>query len=314
MRTSMQIVSIAVLLFFAFGCNNRTDELQRQNEALLRTNTLLNQDLTERDTYVNAITDSINAVYTSIEGLKATEADVVKEKATLESSKQLTNEQVRARLSERINVIRAIVIDDHKRIADLKSRLASTRKEYAGMKKLVDNLTKSLAERDQSITELTKRVQGLEADVNDKLATISRKNTEISQKDSVIGMQHSQITTAYYITGTKDELEKKGIIRKEGGFPWGLFGSTTVLASGFDTKDFNPIDNTTRNTIQIDGKIDEIIPQRNADFYTQTKLESNKSVLTISQPELFWKEKYLVIITDRPATGTVLTGMIPILP
>jgi uncharacterized coiled-coil protein SlyX len=205
------------------------------------------------------------------------------------------------------------VFDDHKRIAELKSRLASSKKQYAGLKKLVDNLTQTLAERDQSISDLNRRVLGLEQDVKDKTTIISEKNAALSQKDSLLGIQRYKLTTAYYITGTKDELEKKGIIRKDGGFPWGLFGSTTILASGFDTQDFKPIDNTTPNTIQVDGKIDEIIPKRNAAYYQATKLGSDKSELTISVPEQFWKDKYLVIITDRPSSSSVLTGMVPII-
>jgi hypothetical protein len=310
MKTSIHsILFFAVLLLVASGCNNRSKELETQNAALNSVNSRLNQDLLARDEYIGTVTDSINAVYVSIENLKSREASLLKEKADLESTKKLTQAEIRERLSDRIGVIRATLSDDHKRILDLQAKLARSKKQYAGLQKLVENLKTTLAERDQEIAELTGRVQGLEQDVAQKNRLITEKNTLISEKDALISDQKNQLTTSYYITGTRDELEKKGIIKDEGGFPWGLFGSTSILASGFDPRDFKPVNNTTGCTIQVNAKIDEIVPKRNASFYQLEKLASDKSTLTISDPEKFWKEKYLVIITDRPSSGTVLSGI-----
>jgi uncharacterized coiled-coil protein SlyX len=311
MKTSMYVIFLAVLLMVVSGCNNRAKELEIQNAALNSVNSHLNQDLLARDEYIATVTDSINAVYVSIENLKSKEASLLKEKTDLESSKKLSQAEVRERLGDRIGVIRATLSNDHKRILDLQAKLAHSKKQYAGLQKLVENLKTTLAERDQSIAELTGRIQGLEQDVAQKNQMITEKNTLISEKDALISDQKNQLTTSYYITGTRDELEKKGIIKDEGGFPWGLFGSTSVLASGFDLGHFEPINNTTVSTIQIDAKIDEIIPKRDASFYQHAKLATDKSTLTISNPEKFWKEKYLVIITDRPSRGTVLSDMAP---
>ena len=125
----------------------------------------------------------------------------------------------------------------------------------------------------------------------------------LTQKDSVIDSQYKQISTAYYIAGTKDQLEKMGIIKKEGGFLWGWLGSTTTLASGFDDKNFKPINKLVENNIHVDGKIDEIIPKRAEQFYKKTEISANESLLTIARPDTFWRDNYLVIITDKPNTN-----------
>jgi hypothetical protein len=229
----------------------------------------------------------------------------MKEKGALESTKKLTQDEVRARLGDRIAYIAATLSEDHKRINDLQAKLASSKRQYAGLKKLVDNLTITLQERDQTIADLGLKVQGLERDINDKNLTITQKNSAINERDSVIAVQHGEITTSFFISGTRDDLEKMGIIKKEGGFPWGLFGSTMTLATVFDKKYFRPIDNTVQSTIQVDGNIDQIIPKRNQQYYNQAVLGNGQSTLTITSPANFWREKYLVIVTDRQGNSVV---------
>jgi len=84
-----------------------------------------------------------------------------------------------------------------------------------------------------------------------------------------------------------------------GGFLWGLLGSTTTLANGFDDKYFKPIDKTQDMTIQVKGKIDEVIPKRNIEFYKKSEVSDDQSMLTIAEPNQFWQDRYLVIITDK---------------
>ena len=153
MKTSVYAALVAVVVLFGFGCNNRTEELQKQNASLQSTNTDLNAQIAARDEYVNNITDSINEVYISIENLKSKEAALLTDANGMES-KQLTTDQVRAKLSDRMFAIRTALSDDHKRIHGLQAKLAASKKEYAGLQKLVDNLNKTLAERDQSIADL----------------------------------------------------------------------------------------------------------------------------------------------------------------
>jgi hypothetical protein len=102
----------------------------------------------------------------------------------------------------------------------------------------------TIEERDQSIASLAKQIQGLENDVK-------YKNLMIAMKDSVIGTQYKTIVTAFYITGDRDQLTKMGIIKKEGGFLWGVLGATTTLASGFSDQSFQPVDKTAEATIDV---------------------------------------------------------------
>ncbi len=293
MRITMFLAVLAALLC---GCNNRVEELERQTTSLQTSNNQLLQELASRDSYVDGITNAVNDIYGSIEDLKDRERSLLKETSDMESTKKLTRDEMRERLVSRINLIHETLRDNHERLAILESKLASSTKQYDGLKKMVANLKKSLEERDQSIASLGKQVDGLQQDV-------VMKTQMITQKDSVIGTQYRQITTAYYIAGTRDELEKMGIIKKEGGFLWGLVGSTTTLASGFDDARFKSINKELPNTIQVSGKINEIIPKRSEQFYAKKEVNGDQSMLTIAEPTRFWQDKYLVIITDRENTN-----------
>jgi uncharacterized coiled-coil protein SlyX len=287
---------LCLLLLLSAGCNNRVEELEKQNASLQSTNQRLSQDLVSRDEYVDNVTNEINGVYASIEEMKAKEGSVLRETSTMESDKKLSREEMRGRLIDRVRLIHESLEANHKRLASIQSRLSASKKQYAGLQKMLDNLKQTLAERDQSIAALTTRVTGLEQEVTDKTQMIT-------QKDAVISDQHRVITTTFYIAGTRDELEKKGIIKDEGGFLWGLLGSTATLASGFDPSYFKPLDKEMTNTIAVNGKIDEIIPKRSESFYKKTELGNDQTMLTIASPDRFWQDKYLVIVTDRPSTN-----------
>lgn len=290
---------IVMLLVLAWGCNTRVDELEKQNTDLQNTNHQLTQDLTERDSYVDQMTQSINDVYNSLESVQAKERSLLKESNEMEASKKLSREEMRAKLLDKISVINTTLHDNQKTVADLQNKVSSFKTQYSGLKKMVANLKKTIDEREQSIAELTQKVHGLENDVAAKTQTISEKEAVITDQHNTIDQQYKQITTTYYIAGTRDELEKKGIIKKEGGFLWGLLGSTTTLANGFDDKYFKPLNKTQDMTIEVKGKIDEVIPKRNEQFYKKTEVSGDQSMLTIAEPNQFWQDKYLVIITDK---------------
>ena len=73
-------------------------------------------------------------------------------------------------------------------------------------------------------------------------------------------------------TRLRHELEEKGIIKDEGGFLWGLLGSTTTLAPGFDERLFKPMNKEVNTAIQVNGKIDEILPRRSVQSYSAAPL------------------------------------------
>jgi hypothetical protein len=285
-------ISILVILALAgWGCNGRTGELEKQNATLQQQNREMAQNITTQDEYIDDVVTAVNEVYQSIEATRASEKNLLSESKGIEGAKTQTKDEVRKDLLQRIALVNDNLQSNFKKVADLQKKVNTSRKQYASLRTMVDNLKKTLEEREQSITALEMRVKGLEGEV-------AEKTELVHQRDLVIDAQKKAIATVYYVVGTRKELEEKGIIRDEGGFLWGLLGSTTTLAPGFDPAYFTPIDKDVNTTFRIDGRIRDILPKRNPEYFTEEKGENGESILTVADLNHFWKDKYLVILKD----------------
>ncbi len=287
MAKYLALVVVAVLI----GCTDRTDELEKQNAELRNKSSELSADLSSRDAYIDTVTQSINDIYANLEGMRSKEKSIVSETNALESGKKLTSREVRQRILTQLGEIDATLKGNNQKLTDLQKRMNSYRTQFTGMKKMVATLKQTIEEREASIAALEQKVHGLESD-------LTEEKRVVGEKEAVIADQTNKINTGFYIVGKRSDLEQKGIIAKDGGFLWGLLGSSTILASGIDQKYFTPINKVSERTIQVNGKINEVIPKRGETLYTKTLVDNNQSMLTIAEPDQFWQDKYLVIITD----------------
>ena len=251
----------------------------------------MQQNITDRDKYFEDVVRTVNEVYLDLEKTRAKEGQIVERTEGVEGNAQFTNADTRQKLLQSIGDIGSALKENRKKINDLQARMKSFRGKIAGLNTLVDNLKKTLQEREHAIADLEIKVQGLEA-------TVTEKTKAIAEKEIVIDDQLRTINTAYYVIGTKDELKKKGIITDEGGFLWGLLGSTTIMSSGVDPSSFTPLDKTKEQLIPVQGKIEEILPRRNPNLFATAQQDENRSALTIVSPVQFWQDKYLVIVVD----------------
>ena len=103
------------------------------------------------------------------------------------------------------------------------------------------------------------------------------------------------INTAFYVSGTKKELKKIGVLDMEGGFIG--IGRVKTLNDNASLEFMTPIDIDKTNIIELDGKKAELITPHPEDSYTFTyDKDNNISILEISNKLHFWQEtNYLVI-------------------
>ena len=276
-----------ILALFAWGCRDK--EMEQQVVTLQGQNQELTNNVSSQEAYIDEVVASINKVYEEIEQTRTTEKSLLSEAKGFEGGAKLTKAEVRSQLVDRIASIRGTLHENSEKLAAIQKKLNANRKQYASLQAMVTNLKKTVDEREQSIAALQVRVTSLEGEV-------AEKSTMVAARDSVIGVKDKEIATVYYVIGTKKELEKMGIIHDEGGFL--SIGETTVLASGLDKRLFKPIDMQNDRIFHVEGKIDEILPKRNPEFYRQEKVSTSESLLTVAQPEAFWQDKYLVILVD----------------
>jgi len=286
MKYTLSLVLVALVLS---GCGNREEELQGQIGRLEASADSLNKVIYQRDGYFEEVVRAINDVYMSIEDVRKQEASIQQQTGEAEGKFGLSNEQARAELLQQIATVDSTLVENQKKISGLRARVRSQNKDFKALDETITNLKKMLEERELTIATLEGRVTGLEAD-------LVQKRQEIAVRDSIIESQVYLMNKVYYIAGTRDELEEKGIIRDEGGFLW--FRSTTVLASGLSPDYFTPFDIAHESVITIDGTVDEIVPERNLDYYALNLVGEEVTDLSITDPGRFWQDRYLVIITE----------------
>jgi DNA repair exonuclease SbcCD ATPase subunit len=289
MKTRLALVALVTVL--VIGCSNKEEELQQQLSKAKSEQATLQQSITERDKSIEEVMKAINEVYADLEKARSKEGKLAERVGGSEVPPQITNAATKQVLLQNITEIGSALKENRKKISSLQAKVKSLGGQLAGLNTLVANLKQSLQEREQSIALLEAKVQGLEM-------TVAEKTKAIAEKEVVIEEQRQMMKKAFYVVGTRKELKEKGIITDEGGFLWGLLGSTTVMSSGVDQSLFTAIDKTNDQTIQIQGKIDEILPHRNEEFFATATPSENSSALKITRPEKFWQDNYLVIVLD----------------
>jgi hypothetical protein len=291
MATRLAVLALCAVLIA--GCTDRKKEetLQSQLAQTEKDRAAAQQLLNERDSYLEEVVKEVNAVYADLEQARRNENRLLNRAGGPEKAVSSASVDTRQKLLQDINEIGSALKESRKRIASLETRARESRRNIASLDSLVQNLKRTLLEREQSIAMLEGKVQGLEA-------TVAENARTLAEKESVIDGQQKKMNTAYYVIGTRNELKKKGIITDEGGFLWGLLGSTTIMASGIDAGEFKPIDRTRDQTIHVLGKVDEILPRRQDNFFAMAETDDKNTDLTIVNPDKFWQDRYLVIVVD----------------
>jgi predicted nucleic acid-binding Zn-ribbon protein len=289
MKTRLVLAALSVAL--VMGCNNKQEELQRQLAQSQNDKTSLQVLISERDKYLDEVMKSVNEIYADLEQARTKEGRLMNRTVESELPGKGTTIDARQQLLLEINDVGSVLKENRSRIAGLQVRIRKYQGQIKGLDTLITNLKASLAEREHSIAQLQTRVQGLEV-------SLAEKTQAVKEREMTIDGQRQAMNTGYYVVGTKSELKKRGIIKDEGGFLWGLLGSTTIMASGVDTAEFLPIDKSADQTIHVQGKIDDILPPRENTFFATAKKDDDSSDLRIVRPEKFWQDRYLVIIID----------------
>jgi hypothetical protein len=237
------------------------------------------------------VMQSVNRVYKDIAEARVREGRLLKQSRDPELGSHGADVDSYRKLLVDIDEIGSVLKENRKRVSTLQLRMKKYNYHIASLDTLVSNLNQEVLQREESILRLQAKVQGLEASLADKTKLLEDRKTTIER-------QMQEMHTGFYVVGTREELKKKGIIEDEGGFLWGLLGSTTIMAGEVDPAEFTPIDKSKDKTIHVKGKIEEILPRRSESLFTLAREQDKSSDLTIASPDKFWQNNYLIIVVD----------------
>ncbi len=197
-----------------------------------------------------------------------------------------------------IAIMREQIEADKKKIAQLETQLANSRTQLRGVQETVERLKASLADKEQIMTELQERMGILDETIEEERRKSQREIAEIEQtvleKEQEIGEIMRSENQIYYTVGTRKQLLDNKVINRKGGL-LGI-GRVTMVKKTIDAMNFSELNLLDQTEIRfpVTKKGYSILSNHIATTYTVEK-DGDEYVLTITDPDNFRKQKFLVI-------------------
>jgi len=183
----------------------------------------------------------------------------------------------------------------------LERNIKALAKENKEFRERIKTLETILAEKDKIINNQKRRIEELEKELN---LTIRERDLAIESKieaEKRIEETTLQKNTAFYVIGTEQDLENKGIIKMEGEGFLGI-GGKFVPNPDANINYFKKINISIDTLLQFPTSftIQEIVSNHNKKHLEIIDSPAGDSFLRIKNPEEFWlKDKSLIIIVKR---------------
>lgn len=271
------------------GCRQDTaenDRIRAERDSLLYISG-------QRDSTIDVFVESFAEIQSNLDSIK-TRQEIISVSAADSPERRQSS---RDRINEDIKLINNLLEENRSRIADLEKQLKNSNYKSSQFQKLITSLRQQLAQKENELLELKGELASLNMTVEnlnvsiDTLRSISRTQTRL------LDAQSSKLNTAFYTVGTAKDLERKGVIDRQGGF-LGI-GKEEKLRRDFENDNFNRIEIYETMTIPVDHKKVKFVTSHPTDSYTLEKNGDKIDHIQITDPEKFWRaSKYLVIVKD----------------
>ena len=280
------IILLASLIFFGCTDKEKIAQLEEQKAQMETEYNLLVKESSMKDQFIEDYTRTVNEVYETLEKIREREGFLSKASRSLENNE---NASLKEKMLSDINSIDSYLQSSKKNLRALKEKMKNSQVKIESLEKTVENLSRTLDEKEAYIAELRTQTEQLTLE-------IAEVKVQLQDKEEQLQKQDRRLNTVFYIIGTEKELKEKGIIEEKGGF-LGM-GKTAKIATNLNYDYFTStsISNIGRIPIYIDREKVDIISPHSPESYHLVERDKNETVLEITDPDEFWKLRYLVIL------------------
>lgn len=281
MRKFFSILVFALLLA---SCQEKKNVPVMENSNSVRDS--LQQIIDFKDREINDILGTMNEIQEGFRLINAAEG-----RMSIIKSGEATNktEQIR----ENIRDISEMMEHNRELIAKLRQQVRESSVRSDQFKTVIDNLVQQLEDNDAQLQKLQAELQEKDIHIAELDQTVANLNTSIASlkeesagKTATIVALDKQINTAWYVFGTKKELQSQNIYEKG-----------RVLQSNFNKNYFTKIDIRIEKEIKLYSKSVKIMTSHPANSYQLIQDANKQYVLRINNPQSFWStSKYLVVL------------------
>ena len=281
MRKIFSILALALLLI---SCQEKKSVPVMENSDLVRDS--LQQVIDFKDREINDILGTMNEIQEGFRLINAAEG-----RMSIIKSGEATNKTEQMR--ENIRDISEMMEHNRELIAKLRQQVRESSVRSEQFKTVIDNLVQQLEDNDANLQKLQAELQEKDihiAELDRTVASLSLSiaslKEESSSKSEAIIAQDKQINTAWYVFGTKKELQSQNIYEKG-----------RVLQSNFNKSYFTKIDIRIEKEIKLYSKSVKIMTAHPSNSYQLIRDANKQYVLRINNPLSFWStSKYLVVL------------------
>lgn len=276
---------------FLISCGNEEEvaKLKAERDSLLNLSD-------NKDETINDFMRAFNEVESNLETIKQKERIIsIKAHGGLE-----LDDNAKDKINDDILAIYELMKKNKETIAKLEKKLKKANINASEFNKKITRMQKMLNAKDEEIGDLKDKLAKLNIDIenlNEEIAGLSSNIDTLKQtaeiQEEVIDLQDKKLNTAYYVFGTKKELQEHQIITSEGGFIG--IGRMQKLMDNFNKDYFTSVDIRKFKSVALFTKKAELITSHPASSYYFAGDEKVDS-LVIKKPQEFWSvSKYLVI-------------------
>lgn len=281
MKKLVIFIAAALLLSSCVKDSEEYKKLKAENDSLTAAKANKDKEINSYFKTLNDISDNFDKISSS-EQLVTTEAS--HEKISVDAAQ---------RIKDNIQLMSDALQKSKEKIAILEQQVKKGGRGYAEMQKTIDRLTESMNEKALTIDSLKAELANKDRrifELDKQVGVLSKDNKD---KSDLIKKQSDEMSSVYYVFGTRRELKAQNIITKTG-----FFSSTKVLQADFNKEFFVKDDLRTLKSIPVYNKKAKILTSHPLTSYTITTENGNK-VIQIKDPVQFWSvSRYLVVEID----------------
>ncbi len=208
-----------------------------------------------------------------------------------------SGEELRARLDQTITEINNLISDNQQKYQKLRNIYANANSRELMKEAEIKDLNAQIARNDSVIGSLNLKITELNSTVEEQVSKLLDLTNDIGNKNDTVAMMIRQLNTAYYYTGTTDDLRNKNIIIKTGGF-LGFLGRVNTLNPQLDMSLLEKIDIREKKifTLNTEMKKVEFITHHPAGSYEIKEVSPDSTVITVTDPDKFWEFSKCMVI------------------
>lgn len=233
------------------------------------------------------IQDSLNAIVLGDSTAALLPADLQAERRLMETRGDMA--------LARIAVLKAGIERTKQRIQELDESLSKSGVRIEGLERMVANLRRNVARKEQEVAALAGERDALQTQVTGLTAEVAQREDSLAQQAEALEQRRRQLSTVWYVIGTKKELMGSGLAVAKGGI-LGL-GKTLEPSGEFDPSLFTAMDTDHQQVIRIPARRAQVLSAQPASSYTLQPVEGGLE-LVIVDPVEFRHVKHVLIMTS----------------